>query len=393
MPLFPNYVRYEQTFVRGEGCWLYDHQGQRYLDLGSGVGVTGLGHAHPAIVQALQEQAERLWQVSNLFQNPWQEQVAAKLGAASGLEAAFFCNSGAEANEAAFKLIRKWAHEQKGLQRPEIITLPDSFHGRTLATLTATGQEKVKKGFAPLPEGFRVAAACSIEAIQEATTAETAAVCIELIQGEGGVRPLAPSFVQQLAAWCEEKGLLLMVDEIQTGMGRTGSLFAFEQYGIQPHLVTLAKGLGNGFPVGAMLADQAFTSVLSPGSHGSTFGGNPLAMAVANAVLDVLQSDGFLATSQANSRLWQQRLQQLAEKSPLVREVRGRGWMSGIELTVESDSVLRALHAQGLVVLPAAGNVLRFLPPLITSADEIDYAIEQLTHTLQNEVERSIAPS
>lgn len=389
MPLIPNYVRYEQTFVRGKGCWLYDQKGKRYLDLGSGVGVTGLGHAHPVVVQALQEQAEQLWQVSNLFQNPWQELVADKLCIASGLEAAFFCNSGAEANEAAFKLIRKWAHEQRGVKRPEIITLPGSFHGRTLATLTATGQQKVRKGFAPLPDGFRVAASCSLEAIQEATTAETAAVCIELIQGEGGVRPLAPSLVQSLAAWCEEKGLLLMIDEIQTGMGRTGSLFAFEQYGIQPHIVTLAKGLGNGFPVGAMLADRERASILTPGSHGSTFGGNPLAMAVAHAVLDVLQSDEFLSSSQANSRLWQQRLQQLADQSPIVREVRGRGWMNGIELTVESDSLLRALHRQGLIVLPATGNVLRFLPPLITSSTEIEYALERLDHTLQKEEERS----
>lgn len=393
MPLFPNYARYERTFVRGKGSWLYDQQGQPYLDLGSGVGVTGLGHAHPVVVQALQEQAQQLWQVSNLFQNPWQEQVATKLGEASGLEAAFFCNSGAEANEAAFKLIRKWAHEQKGCKHPEIITLPDSFHGRTLATLTATGQEKVKKGFSPLPEGFRIAAACSIEAIQEATTKETAAVCIELIQGEGGVKPLTRSLVQQLAAWCEEQGLLLMVDEIQTGMGRTGSLFAFEQYGIQPDLVTLAKGLGNGFPVGAMLADQKLIGILSPGSHGSTFGGNPLAMAVANAVLDVLQSDEFLSTSQANSQLWQQHLQKLAAQSPIVREVRGRGWMNGIEVTVESDSLLRALHAQGLIVLPAAGNVLRFLPPLILNANEMEYALERMTHAFQKAAERSVALS
>lgn len=382
MPLFPNYSRDPLTFVRGRESMLFDEVGKKYLDFGSGIGVTGLGHAHPQIVHALQKQTEELWHVSNLFANPWQERVAQKLIEVSGLANVFFSNSGAEANEAAFKLARKWGHECKGVAKPEIITFARSFHGRTLATLTATGQEKVKVGFDPLPSGFRIASGWSIAEIEEVSNQQTVAVCLELVQGEGGVFPVPHDFIEKLANWCEIHNILLIIDEIQTGMGRTGQWFAFQHQTFQPDIITLAKGLGNGFPVGAMLARRGLGEVFSPGSHGTTFGGNPLAMAVAEAVCDVIGQPDFLPSVQAKGEFLYQQLVSSLDKISSVRTIRGLGLMVGIELEKEAAESISRLREAGLIVLPAGEKVIRLLPPLIITLEQIEEAVSMIQQNL-----------
>lgn len=385
MSLFPNYLRYNHTFQSGFGAELRDTEGKQYLDLSSGIGVLGLGHCHPSVIQALTQQSKQLWHMSNLFENPLQQEVAKELCAQSGLEAAFFCNSGAEANEAAFKLVRKWAHEVKGVHHPEIITFSQSFHGRTLATLTATGQAKVKNGFSPLVPGFVEVPWNDIEAVKAATSTQTAAICLELVQGEGGIYPAHPQFVTELAAWCQEMKILLMIDEVQTGMGRTGKLFAFQYYGIKPHVITLAKGLGNGFPVGAMLAEKSLKEVFSPGTHGTTFGGNYLAMSVAKAVLQELTAPDFLTQVQQKADYFTRQLQEALFSLPLVKEIRAFGLMIGIELHGPAQPYIKRSLEKGLVVLPAGENVIRLLPPLIISTLQIDQAVQTLKQLLEKE--------
>lgn len=383
MSLFPNYPRYPYSFVKGQGAEFIDSDGKKYLDFGAGIGVANLGHCHPGVQQALLEQAQTLWHTSNLFQISLQEEVAAKLCKYSQLGAAFFCNSGAEANEAAFKLARKWAHEQKGIDQPEIITFSKSFHGRTLATLTATGQDKVKKGFAPLVPGFVEVPYGDMEQVKRATKEQTAAICLELVQGEGGVNPADPSFVAELVDWCQEHQLLLIIDEVQTGMGRTGELFAFQTYGIKPDIITLAKGLGNGFPVGAMLATESLKSVLSPGSHGTTFGGNLLAMAVANAVIDELTKPRFLAEVKEKAAQFVPALRKELSAFPIVREVRAKGLMMGIELECDAKPLIEEALRRGLIILPAGENVLRLLPPLTISMEQLMHGLAILRETIQ----------
>jgi len=383
MSLFPNYPRYPYSFVKGQGAEFIDSDGKKYLDFGAGIGVANLGHCHPGVQQALLEQAQTLWHTSNLFQISLQEEVAAKLCKYSQLGAAFFCNSGAEANEAAFKLARKWAHEQKGIDQPEIITFSKSFHGRTLATLTATGQDKVKKGFAPLVPGFVEVPYGDMEQVKRATKEQTAAICLELVQGEGGVNPADPSFVAELVDWCQEHQLLLIIDEVQTGMGRTGELFAFQTYGIKPDIITLAKGLGNGFPVGAMLATESLKSVLSPGSHGTTFGGNLLAMAVANAVIDELTKPRFLAEVKEKAAQFVPALRKELSAFPIVREVRAKGLMMGIELECDAKPLIEEALKRGLIILPAGENVLRLLPPLTISMEQLMHGLAILRETIQ----------
>lgn len=386
MSLFPNYLRYNYAFQSGAGAELWDTEGNQYLDLSSGIGVLGLGHRHSKIVEALTQQSERLWHMSNLFENPLQQEVANLLCEQSGFHAAFFCNSGAEANEAAFKLARKWAHEVKGVQQPEIITFTKSFHGRTLMTLTATGQDKVKKGFSPLVPGFTSVPFNDIEAVKAATTPQTAAICLELIQGEGGVHPAHPQFVRELADWCQEQQILLIFDEVQTGIGRTGQLFAFQLYGIQPDIMTLAKGLGNGFPIGAMLAQESLKDIFSPGTHGSTFGGNHLAMSVAKAVLQEVTAPGFLSHVQQKAEDFLQKLQDALTPLPLVKEVRGTGMMLGIELHSPSKPYISRALENRLVVLPAGENVIRLLPPLVISTSQIDQAVQKLQQLLEEDL-------
>ncbi|SEM78091.1 acetylornithine transaminase [Lihuaxuella thermophila] len=382
MSLFPNYLRHDIAFVKGKGAELEDVFGNKYLDFGSGIGVTNLGHSHPRVTRAVTEQAQKLWHVSNLFTIPQQEEAARLLCEAGGMGAVFFCNSGAEANEAAIKLARKWGKEAKIILEPEIITFQNSFHGRTLATLTATGQDKVKKGFDPLPRGFRILPYQDMDAVKRATGATTAAVFLELVQGEGGVRPADYDFVQELAAWCKEKNLLLMIDEVQTGIGRTGECFAFQAYDIQPDVVTLAKGLGNGFPVGALMAKEAIKPILSPGSHGSTFGGNPLAMAAVIAVLQELKETSLLTEAKEKGKYLHQLLTAELAEVPEVKEIRALGLMVGIQLDVPAGPLIKQLLEQGLVALPAGENVLRLLPPLVISKEQIEQGVAIIKRVL-----------
>ncbi|SHE95733.1 acetylornithine aminotransferase apoenzyme [Seinonella peptonophila] len=387
MSLFPNYQRDSLTFVKGRGSYLYDQSGKKYLDFGSGIGVTNLGHAHPKLVQSLQQQAASLWHTSNLFTQPAQEEVANLLTQASQLDAVFFCNSGAEANEAAFKLARKWGHEVKGVTEPEVITFSRSFHGRTIATLTATGQEKVKKGFSPLPAGFVIAPELSLYAVEKVQSPQTVAVCLELVQGEGGVYPVPATFIGQLVAWCQANQILLIIDEVQTGMGRTGEWFAFQHYGVKPDIITLAKGMGNGFPIGAMLATSELKDLFSPGSHGTTFGGNPLAMAVAKGVCELLQEPSFLEQVKKKGQMLLAHLAQSLHPLQIVREVRGLGFMIGIELSHPATDAISALRCKGLIALPAGDRVIRLLPPLIVTIDELKKAVDLIYQTLSVEEE------
>jgi acetylornithine/N-succinyldiaminopimelate aminotransferase len=385
MSLFPNYSKQDVSFVKGEGAILWDEAGKAYLDFGSGIGVTNLGHHHPVITQDLIHQIHQLWHTSNLFPIPLQEEVASALCRYSGLQAAFFCNSGAEANEAAIKLARKWGKEIKKIFKPEIITFEGSFHGRTIATLTATGQEKVKIGFDPLPSGFITVPFQDIKAVKQATTPQTAAILLEMVKGEGGVVPAAYSFVQKLADWCQTNNILLMVDEIQTGIGRTGEWFAFQHYGIQPDVITLAKGLGNGFPIGAMLAKEKLKPVFSPGTHGTTFGGNPLAMTVAKSVVTEIENTSMLMEVKKKSTYFLDTLKKELSDIDDVIEIRGLGLMAGIELSKPVAPFIKQLLKQGLVTLPAGEKVLRLLPPLIITFEQIDQAISSIKKAITND--------
>lgn len=382
MYLFPTYKRHLVHFVDGEKAVLIDAQGKRYLDFGSGIGVINLGHKNPRVLEALLEQAQAVWHVSNLFEQPLQEKVAEKLCQISGLDAVFFCNSGAEANEALIKLARKWAKEAKVIHEPEIITFDGSFHGRTLATLTATGQEKVKKGFDPLPPGFRQVPYGDIEAVKRATSTTTAGVFLELVQGEGGVRPADPEFVSELEKWCKEKEILLMIDEVQTGIGRTGEWFAYQTYGIKPDVISVAKGLGNGYPAGAIVAASHLKPILGPGSHGTTFGGNPLAMAVCDAVLTEIEQTGLLDQVKKKAKYLKKKLDEAIQPLPDVQKIRQKGLMVGIELDKPVAPFIEKLLENGLVALAAGEKILRLLPPLIVNDEEIARAVSILHQTL-----------
>jgi len=380
--LFDTYARWPVRAVRGEKHWLWDESGRRYLDFTSGIGVTNLGHVPEAVKQAVAAQLEALWHCSNFFHIPLQERLAEKLCTLSGLDRAFFCNSGAEANEAAIKLARRYFQVVKGEKRYEVVTFHRSFHGRTLATLTATGQEKVKTGFAPLPEGFRSVPYGDLAALEAAVTDNTAAVMLELVLGEGGVVPAEPAFVRGVAELCRRRDLLFIVDEVQTGLGRTGTLFAFQQYGVVPDVVTLAKGLGSGLPVGAMLAKAFLSDAFGPGSHGTTFGGNPVAMAAALATLEELERGGWLERVRAMGALLKERLAELATRMPAVVEVRGLGLMLGVQVTVPVADVLAALRRRGVLMLPAGTDVIRLLPPFTIGPAEVEVAVRALAEAL-----------
>lgn len=382
MTLFDTYARWPVRAVRGEKHWLWDESGRRYLDFTSGIGVTNLGHVPETVKQAVAAQLEALWHCSNFFHIPLQERLAEKLCTLSGLDRAFFCNSGAEANEAAIKLARRYFQVVKGEKRYEVVTFHRSFHGRTLATLTATGQEKVKTGFAPLPEGFRSVPYGDLAALEAAVTDNTAAVMLELVLGEGGVVPAEPAFVRGVAELCRRRDLLFIVDEVQTGLGRTGTLFAFQQYDVVPDVVTLAKGLGSGLPVGAMLAKAFLSDAFGPGSHGTTFGGNPVAMAAALATLEELERGGWLERVRAMGALLKERLAELATRMPAVVEVRGLGLMLGVQVTVPVADVLAALRRRGVLMLPAGTDVIRLLPPFTIGPAEVEVAVRALAEAL-----------
>jgi len=377
--LLPVFARVDLAFERGEGAWLTATNGDRYLDFTSGVAVNALGHAHPQLVAALQEQATKLWHMSNLFKSPDGERLAARLCDQSFADFVFFANSGAEAMECAIKVTRKH-HAAKG--RPEryrIVTFEGAFHGRTLATLAATGSAKYLEGFGPPMDGFDQVPHGDIEAVKKAIGPNTAGILIEPIQGEGGVRSAPPAFFKALRQLCDDNGLLLIFDEVQTGMGRTGDLFAHRRIGVTPDVMPLAKALGGGFPIGACLATADAAAGMTPGSHGSTFGGNPLAVAAANAVLDVMLKPGFFEHVQKMSLLLKQKLASVVDRhSDVLSEVRGEGLLVGVKAVVPSGDLVTALRDQKLLTVGAGENVVRFLPPLIVSAAEIEDSVERL---------------
>jgi acetylornithine/N-succinyldiaminopimelate aminotransferase len=377
--LMPVFARADVAFERGEGAWLIGTDGERYLDFTSGVAVNALGHAHPHLVAALQEQATKLWHMSNLFKSPDGERLAARLCEQSFADFVFFANSGAEAMECAIKVTRKY-HAAKGHpERYRIITFEGAFHGRTLATLAATGAAKYLEGFGPPMDGFDQVAIGDLDAVKNAIGPGTAGILIEPLQGEGGVRAPPHAFFRALRELCDSNGLLLIFDEVQTGMGRTGTLFAHQRIGVAPDVMSLAKALGGGFPIGACLATAEAVSGMTPGSHGSTFGGNPLAVAAANAVLDVMLKPGFFEHAQRMSLLLKQKLASVIDHHPnIVSEVRGEGLLIGIKAVVPSGDLVNALRDQKLLTVGAGENVVRFLPPLIVSEAEIEEAVRRL---------------
>jgi acetylornithine/N-succinyldiaminopimelate aminotransferase len=377
--LLPTYARSELSFARGEGAYLYTTSGERYLDFASGVAVTALGHAHPHLVKTLTEQAKKLWHVSNLHQIPEQARLAERLTDATFADYAFFANSGAEAVECAIKAARRFHFKNGAPERYRLVTFEGAFHGRTLATIAAGGQAKHLEGFGPPADGFDQIEAGDIEKVKAAIGEATAGILIEPIMGEGGMREVSWRFLQDLRALCDDEGILLLLDEVQTGMGRTGRLFAHEWAGIEPDLMATAKGLGGGFPVGACLMTGAVGSAMTAGSHGSTFGGNPLAMAVGNAVLDVVLEDGFLdRVAQMGLRLKQRLAALKDEHSEIIEEVRGQGLMLGLKCKVPNLKLLEALRSEKLLTVQAGENVVRLLPPLIVGEAEIDAACAKL---------------
>lgn len=374
--VLPTYTPADIAFERGEGVYLYDTEGRRYLDFSSGIGADILGHAHPKLVHALCGQAEKLWHCGNLYRVPEQERLAERLTAASFADTVFFCNSGAEALECGIKMARRYHHANGAPERYRILTFEGAFHGRTLATIAAGGQTKHMEGFGPPVEGFDQVPFGNMNALKAAIRPETAAILVEPIQGEGGVRPLGMETLQHLRRVADEFGLLLFLDEVQCGMGRTGKLFAHEWAGIAPDILSTAKGLGGGFPIGACLANEKAGSAMTAGSHGSTFGGNPLAMVVANAVLDELLADGFLPHVTQMGRRLLERLEKLVRENPKVfTEVRGMGLMIGLKAVPPCRDLMAALRKEGLLTVAAGDNVVRFLPPLIIEEAHVDEAV------------------
>jgi acetylornithine/N-succinyldiaminopimelate aminotransferase len=377
--LLPTYARSQLAFERGEGAYLFATSGERYLDFASGVAVTALGHSHPHLVKALHEQAKKLWHVSNLHRIPEQERLAERLCQETFADYVFFANSGAEAVEGAMKVARRYHFNRGAPERYRFVTFEGAFHGRTLATISAGGQPKLLEGFGPPVAGFDHIAAGDIGAVEAAIGDETAGVLIEPIMGEGGMREVSWPFLRCLRALCDDKGILLLLDEVQTGIGRTGRLYAHEWAGITPDVMATAKGLGGGFPVGAVLTTEEVGSAMAPGSHGSTFGGNPLAMAVGNAVLDVVLAPGFLDHVAAMGLRLKQRLAALKdEHDDIIEEVRGQGLMLGLKGKVPNQSLLQALAAERMLTVQAGDNVLRLLPPLIVGEAEIDDACTKI---------------
>jgi acetylornithine/N-succinyldiaminopimelate aminotransferase len=377
--ILPTYARAEVTFERGEGAYLFSTDGRKYLDFGSGVAVTALGHCHPHLVAALTEQAKRLWDCSNLYQIAPQQRAAERLVAASFADTVFFCNSGAEAMEGAIKVARKYHAETGHPEKYRLIACTGSFHGRTLATLAAAGAEKYLQGFGPPAPGFDHVPYNDLAAMRQAIGPETAGILVEPVQGEGGLATATPEYLRGLRQLCDERGILLVFDEVQSGMGRTGKLFAHEWAGITPDVMGLAKGIGGGFPVGAVLATERAAVGMTPGTHGSTFGGNLLAMAAVNAVLDVMLEPGFLDRVNRISGLLRQRLEEIVASHPKVfAEQRGKGLLTGLRCVVPNAEVVAKLRYAGLITVAAGDNVIRLLPPLIIDECQVAEAVQIL---------------
>jgi acetylornithine/N-succinyldiaminopimelate aminotransferase len=377
--VLPTYSRAKMSFETGEGSWLIEQDGTRYLDLGGGIAVTGLGHAHPTLVKVLQDQAGKLWHTSNLYQIPHQEELAEKLREATFADTMFFTNSGAEAMECAIKMARKYWYDKGQPERVNIITFTGSFHGRTIATISAAGSEKLTKGFGPLVEGFVNLHSGDHDVLQAALDDTIAAVIVEPVQGEGGIIPLPDACLKGLRDMCDSTGALLILDEIQCGMGRTGKLFAHEWSGISPDIMAVAKGIGNGFPLGACLATEDAASGMTAGTHGSTYGGNPMACAVGSAVMDIVADHDFLAEVSRKSGLLRQRLEGLVASHPTIFElVRGAGLMIGVKCVVPNVDVVNAGYAEHVLTVPGGDNVIRLLPAMTISDDEINEAVARL---------------
>jgi acetylornithine/N-succinyldiaminopimelate aminotransferase len=379
----PVFARADLAFERGEGVWLFTDAGEKYLDFGAGIAVNALGHAHPHLVASLQAQAAKLWHTSNLYKIPDAERLAQRLVDNSFADTVFFANSGAEANEAALKIARKYHAAAGHPEKWRTVTFAGAFHGRTLATISAGGNPKHLDGFGPKVDGFDQVEVGDEKAVRTAITPETGAIIIEPVQGEGGIRSVPASFLRFLRELSDEHDLILIYDEVQTGVGRTGHLFGYELSGVVPDIMTLAKGIGGGFPLGACLATARAASGMTAGTHGTTFGGNPLAMAVGNAVLDVVLEKGFLDAVKKKGLLLKQKLAAVVDRHPAaVTEIRGEGLMLGLKCLVPNNEVVAALAEAHVLCVPAGDNVVRFLPPLITSEDEIDLGVDKIDAAL-----------
>lgn len=374
----PTYSRFPIILVRGKGTRVWDAEGREYIDFVSGLAVCNLGHCHPKVVRAIQEQAERLIHVSNFYYIEPQIQLATLLCKHSFADKVFFCNSGAEANEGALKLARKYAKEKMGKDRYEVITMENSFHGRTLATLTATAQEKYHKGYAPLVPGFKYVPFNDPDSVRKAIDGKTCAILVEPIQGEGGVRIPSEGYLQALREICNEKGILLIFDEVQVGMGRTGRLFAYQHENVEPDMMTLAKSLAGGVPIGALLIRKGIAEAFQPGDHASTFGGNPLATAAGVAAMRAILEEGMLENCKKVGNYFLSRLKEMKERFPFIQEVRGKGLILGVELRIEGTSFVKEMMKRGFLINCTMGNVLRFLPPLIIKKEEVDQMLEAL---------------
>lgn len=378
-PVMNTYGRFPVTLVKGKGSYVWDEDGKKYLDYSSGIATCNLGHVPDEVEKKVREQLANLWHCSNLYHIPNQEKLARVLVDHSALDQVFFCNSGAEANEAAIKIAKKYGHEERGEESPLIITFANSFHGRTMATLSATGQEKIQHGFTPLTPGFAYLPFNDDSALEELKEKKPVAVLLELVQGEGGVVPADYEWIQKLAAICKENDILLMIDEIQTGMGRTGKLFAYEHYDVEPDVISLAKGLGSGFAIGAMLAKEHVSKFFTPGTHGSTFGGNPLAATAGLATLTQLTESPVLEEAQQISDFLWTELEQLAAEKKEIKAIRGKGLLIGIEVEGQAiDYVHKAREEQQLLIIVAGPQIVRILPPLTTNKEEAAQFLQKM---------------
>ncbi len=384
-PLYQTYMRAPLRFERGEGVWLVTEGGERYLDFAAGVAVNSLGHAHPHLIEALTTQAGKVWHLSNLYDVPGQETLGRRLTEATFADRVFFTNSGAEALECAIKTARRYQFVKGHPERFHIITFEGAFHGRTIATIAAGGQEKYLEGFGPKAPGFDQVPFGDLEAVKAAITEETAAILIEPVQGEGGLRTASNEFLRALRQICDDNGLLLVLDEVQCGVGRTGKLFAHEWAGITPDIMAVAKGIGGGFPLGACLATEEAASGMKAGTHGSTYGGNPLAMAVGNAVLDVVLADGFLDHVRDVALIFRQGLASLKDRYPdIIEDIRGEGLMLGIKAKVPNTDLLMAMREEHVLGVPAGDNVIRLLPPLIVTVEEAREGLKRIEQAAEH---------
>lgn len=384
-PLYQTYMRAPLRFERGEGVWLYTEDGDRYLDFAAGVAVNSLGHAHPHLIEALTTQAGKVWHLSNLYDVPGQETLGRRLTEATFADRVFFTNSGAEALECAIKTARRYQFVKGHPERFHIITFEGAFHGRTIATIAAGGQEKYLEGFGPKAPGFDQVPFGDLDAVKAAITDETAAILIEPVQGEGGLRTASNEFLRALRQICDDNGLLLVLDEVQCGVGRTGKLFAHEWAGITPDIMAVAKGIGGGFPLGACLATEEAASGMKAGTHGSTYGGNPLAMAVGNGVLDVVLADGFLEHVRDVALVFRQGLASLKDRYPdIIEEIRGEGLMLGIKAKVPNTDLLMAMREEHVLGVPAGDNVIRLLPPLIVTVEEAREGLKRIERAAEH---------